>query len=56
MITYGYAVKENNDPYIELVDAAVKGVSETAMPGAFLVDMIPSCEWCSLPVSGVPFL
>ena len=48
MITYGYPVKENDDPYVEVVDAVVRGVGEATTPGAFLVDMIPFCERCSL--------
>ena len=44
MITYGYSVKENDDPYMELIDRASNGLSEALMPGAFLVDVIPSCE------------
>ena len=48
MITYGYSVKENEDPYVELVDGAVSGLNETVVPGAFLVDIIPSCESCPL--------
>jgi hypothetical protein len=44
MITYGYSVKEGDDPYVEVVDAAMDGLSETVLPGAFIVDVIPSCE------------
>ena len=44
MITYGYSVKENDDPYMKIVEAAVDGFSETLRPGAFLVDIIPSRE------------
>ena len=50
MITYGYSVKENDDPYMEIVEASVDGFSETLRPGrrVFLVDTIPSRKWCSL--------
>ena len=48
MMTYGYPVQENDDPYVEIVDAAVNGLVEVSLPGIFLVDSIPSCEWCSL--------
>ena len=48
MITYGYSVKENDDPYMKIVEAAVDGFSETLRPGAFLVDTIPSRELYSL--------
>ena len=52
MITYGYSVKENEDPYVELVDGAVSGLNEIVVPGAFLVDIIPSCE--SFPLAPAP--
>ena len=48
MIAYGYSIKENDDPYVKVLDAAVTGMSETANPGAFLVDTIPSRESYSL--------
>ena len=47
MIGYGYSVKENDDPYVEIVEAAVDGFSETLKPGAFLADMIPFRELSS---------
>ena len=43
MMTYGYPVQENDDPYVEIVDAAVNGLVEVSLPGIFLVDSIPSC-------------
>ena len=52
MMTYGYPVQENDDPYVEIVDAAVNGLVEVSLPGIFLVDSIPSCEWCSLRSRG----
>jgi hypothetical protein len=42
MIAYGYAVKEHDDPFVEVVEDAVKGFSETLEPGAYLVDVIPA--------------
>lgn len=44
MIAYGYPVKEQDDPFVSVVEAAVSGFSETLEPGAFLVDMIPLRE------------
>ena len=44
MMTYGYPVQENDDPYVEIVDAAVNGLVEVSLPGIFLVDSIPSRE------------
>ena len=48
MITYGYSVKEGDDPVMKLVDTALNGLTEAAVPGTFLVDLIPSRESCSL--------
>ena len=48
MITYGYSLKENDDPYLEVAEATMNGFNEVIVPGAFLVDMIPSCELRSL--------
>jgi len=41
MISYGYSVKEHDDPYLDVVEAAVNGFSECTEPGAYLVDLIP---------------
>jgi hypothetical protein len=48
MMTYGYPVQENDDPYVKTVDAALNGLAEITVPGAFLVDSIPLREWSSL--------
>ena len=44
MVTYGYSVKENDDHYIEVVNAMMAGLIEVTTPGAFIVELIPSCE------------
>lgn len=41
MMSYGYSVKEHDDPIVDIVEAAVNGFSECLEPGAFLVDMVP---------------
>jgi len=41
MISYGYSVKEHDDPFLSVAEAAVSGFSETTKPGAYLVDLIP---------------
>ena len=41
MMTYGYSVKEHDDIYMDVVDAAVRSFSECMEPGAYFVDMIP---------------
>ena len=40
-VAYGYEVKENNDPFIELADIATEQFSRATQPGAYLVDVIP---------------
>jgi len=40
-MTYGIQIKDSNDPFINLAEAAVKSASEASVPGAFLVDVIP---------------
>jgi hypothetical protein len=50
MMAYGYSVKENNDPLVDVVEAAVNGFSECMEPGAYLVDMIPFRKSPFLPV------
>lgn len=44
MIAYGYSIEEHDDPYVGVVEAAVKGFSETLEPGAYLVDIFPLRE------------
>ena len=44
MVTYGYSVKEDDDHYLEVVNATMSGLIEVTTPGAFFVEMIPSCE------------
>ena len=44
MISYGYSVKEHDDSFVDVVEAAVNGFSECLEPGAFLVDMMPFCK------------
>ncbi|KAG2356983.1 cytochrome P450 [Suillus spraguei] len=45
-ISYGYEVKENNDPFVELVDRAMSQWSRVAVPGAFVADVVHSIpEW-----------
>ena len=49
MISHGYQVKEHDDPIVDIVGAAVNGFSDTAEPGAYLVDMIPLRKSFFLP-------
>ena len=43
-ISYGYEVKENNDPFIDLAERALDIFSKATAPGAWMVDIIPSCK------------
>ncbi|KAG5349488.1 hypothetical protein C0989_003480, partial [Termitomyces sp. Mn162] len=40
-ITYGYQVKENGDPYVELADKVMSQFSDSATPGHYMVDILP---------------
>ncbi|KAG2353725.1 cytochrome P450, partial [Suillus spraguei] len=40
-IAYGYEVKGNNDPLINLADRAMDQFSRSTAPGAFIVDVVP---------------
>ena len=44
VITYGYPVKEHNDPIVDAVEAAAKDFGELMKPGAFMVDTFPLRE------------
>ncbi|KAI0267091.1 cytochrome P450 [Gloeopeniophorella convolvens] len=45
LITYGYEVLKNDDPFIRLVDIAMRNFSEVIRPGAYLVDAIPALKY-----------
>ena len=40
-IAYGIQIKDKTDEYIHFAESASEGMSEVAVPGAFLVDQIP---------------
>ena len=40
-IAYGIEVQESGDSYISLAEEVMRGGSEAAIPGAFLVDLFP---------------
>ena len=44
-VSYGIDVKDSDDPYITLVDAALDGFNEAAVPGAFWVDFFPLLKY-----------
>ncbi|KAJ3560335.1 hypothetical protein NP233_g10902 [Leucocoprinus birnbaumii] len=42
---YGIKIKTWEDEYVKLAEEALKGVSEAAVPGAFLVDIFPIMKY-----------
>ena len=54
-MTYGVDVKETDDPLIGLAEVAVKSASESILPGAFLVDMIPMLKYIPEFMPGAGF-
>lgn len=40
-ISYGYEVREERDPFVDLADEAVSYFSASTAPGAFVVDVLP---------------
>jgi hypothetical protein len=54
-MAYGIQIKDTNDPFINLAEAAVKSASEASVPGAFLVDVIPILKHVPEFVPGAGF-
>ncbi|KAF8871009.1 cytochrome P450 [Infundibulicybe gibba] len=54
-VTYGIKVKERNDPYLEAVEEAVKGIIIAGAPGAFLVDFMPILKYVPEWMPGAGF-
>jgi hypothetical protein len=54
-MTYGIQIKETNDPFINLAEAAMKSASEAMIPGAFLVDVIPILKYVPEFMPGAGF-
>ena len=42
---YSINVRPYNDPYIKIVEEAVRSAAELLIPGAFLVDIIPILKY-----------
>lgn len=40
---YNIDVKDTKDRFLQIAEMAVKSVTEAAVPGAFLVDILPVC-------------
>ncbi|KAF8811640.1 cytochrome P450 [Phlegmacium glaucopus] len=54
-LSYGIEIKENDDPFIDLAETAVKSISAAASFGAFLVDVIPILKYVPEFVPGAGF-
>ncbi|KAF8883978.1 cytochrome P450 [Infundibulicybe gibba] len=54
-VTYGIKVKEENDPYIKVVEASLDGINEAGVPGVFLVDFIPMLKYVPEWMPGAGF-
>ena len=49
-ITYGYNIEPHGeDPLVSLADLALQQFSNAIVPGAWLVDLIPACEYFTPP-------
>lgn len=54
-IAYGYEVKQNNDPFIELAEKATEQFSLATAPGGHLVDLIPALKHVPMWFPGAAF-
>ncbi|TDL24453.1 cytochrome P450 [Rickenella mellea] len=45
MISYGYAIQPNDDPFVKIAEEAMKGFSKSSEPGAFMVDRFPFFQY-----------
>ncbi|KAJ3517705.1 hypothetical protein NLJ89_g328 [Agrocybe chaxingu] len=54
-LAYGIPIQHQDDPYISLAEKAAASISEAAIPGAFLVDMMPSLRGVLEMIPGSTF-
>jgi hypothetical protein len=54
-IAYGIKVTEADDPYISNAEAALSGLAQAAIPGQFLVDLLPILKYVPSWVPGASF-
>ncbi|KIJ36847.1 hypothetical protein M422DRAFT_178866 [Sphaerobolus stellatus SS14] len=55
VVAYGINIKSESDPYIHTAEKALNAVGEAAVPGRFLVDMIPWMKYIPEWVPGASF-
>lgn len=44
-ITYGIAVRSNDDAYVQMAEDATESVNKAAVAGAFYVEFLPFRRW-----------
>jgi len=54
-LAYGLPIQNSNDPFVTLAQEAIASLSEAAIPGAFLVDIIPILKYVPEFVPGAGF-
>lgn len=42
-VAYGYRAQEGKDPFVEMVELALNGLTTASAPESFLLDIIPAC-------------
>lgn len=52
---YGLDIKYDNDPLVQLADAALKPLIQVIIPGAFFVDLIPALQYVPAWFPGAGF-
>lgn len=54
-VSYGYEIKQTNDPFIELAEKATEQFSQASAPGRWLVDLIPGMKHIPMCFPGAGF-
>ncbi|KAK7037967.1 cytochrome P450 [Favolaschia claudopus] len=54
-ITYGYTVRDETDPMLDLVNKVMDDFSQAIIPGAFLVDLLPILKYIPTWIPGAGF-
>ncbi|KAJ6502263.1 cytochrome P450 [Mycena sanguinolenta] len=54
-ITYGYTVRDEKDPLIEIITNVMQEFSDSVTPGAFLVDLLPILKYVPSWMPGAGF-
>ncbi|KDR66543.1 hypothetical protein GALMADRAFT_259053 [Galerina marginata CBS 339.88] len=44
-LSYGLPIEDSNDPYLKIAEQALASLGEAALPGAFLVNVIPILKY-----------